>query len=232
MNLARPLAWWALAAILSIAAPAAAQIKLLVPEPTSPFLKAGQKAEVHAAFKAKAADYPDLEVLDAPSLADLKTKAGCKNDKPKCLAAAGRQAGAEQILFVKIQRLPGRQMVILQLLDAASGRRLKQVRQRARSGMPALRKAAGQGWVKLFGLRVDCQVKVTANVDGATVTLDGQPAGQVPVTVRRRLRTGRHTVRVRHPDYLLGEKKFRAKARGCRANLRFMLKLKPKIDHS
>ncbi len=230
MNLARTLTWPILAAVLLAAGPAGAQIKLLLPEPDSPFLKPGQRAELHGLLKAKAGDYPDLELVEAPGLEDLRAQAGCKGSAPKCLAAAGRVVGAEQILFVQIQRLPGRQMMIFQLVDAASSRRLKQIRQRARNGMLALHRATGQGWVKMFGLRVDCRVQVSANVEDAEVSLDGLAAGSAPVTIRRKLRTGRHTVRVRHPDYLLGEKKFRARARSCRANLRFNLKLKPKGD--
>jgi len=217
MNPARTLAWTFLAAALLAAGPAGAQIKLLLPEPESPFLTPGQRAELHAALKAKASDYPDLELVDAAGLDDLKARAGCI-------------AGAEQILFTQVQRLPGRQMVILQLVDATTGRRLKQIRQRTRGGMAAVRRATGQAWVKLFGLRVDCRIEVAANMDDAEVFLDGQAVGQVPLTIRRKLRTGRHTVRVRHPDFLMGEKKFRAKAQACRAKLNFQLELKPKGD--
>ncbi len=216
----------ALLAVL-LAGPAWGQTELLVLEPRSPFLSAAETDQLASALRAQAEGYPDLELQPPIAWKALAGQAGCQGTAAACLAAMGRAREADRVLFSQLQKLPGRRLLELRLIDAASGRQLAKARLRVRRGPAGLRRALRQGWLRLFGRRVACRLRVEANAADVPILLDGQPLGRTPLRVVRRLRPGKHTLSARHPDYQVARRQIRVRPGRCGRRIRFRLELRP-----
>lgn len=211
---------------LLLAGPARGQVELLVLEPRSPFLSAAETDQLDNALRAQAEGYPDLELQPPVAWKALADQAGCQGSATACLAAMGRARDADRVLFSQLQKLPGRRLLELRLIDAASGRQLAKARLRVRRGPPGLQRALRQGWVRLFGRRVACRLRVEANAADVPIRLDGQPLGRTPLRVVRRLRPGRHTLSAHHPDYQVARRRLRVRPGRCGRRIRFRLELR------
>jgi hypothetical protein len=212
---------------LLLAGPARGQVELLVLEPRSPFLSAAETDQLESALRAQAEGYPDLELQPPIGWQALAGQAGCQGTAAACLAAMGRARDADRVLFSQLQKLPGRRLLELRLIDAANGRQLAKARLRVRRGQPGLRRALRQGWIRLFGRRVACRLRVEANAADVPILLDGQPLGRTPLRVVRRLRPGKHTLSARHPDYKVARRRLRVRPGRCGRRIRFQLELRP-----
>lgn len=212
------------------AAPAWAQIRLLVLDPQSPFLSADQLSALGQTLSKQAADYEHLQLLEASDLKTLQKKAACKNTSNQCLRSIGRTNGAQRVLFTQVQKLPGRHLLLMRLLDVRSGKLLKQSRQRTRTGSDAMNKALIKGWISLFGRLVECSLEIKSNVADAEIRLDGRPIGQPPLLIKRKLVAGPHTLTGLHADYKPLERRITIMAKQPKMRINMNLKLKPPVD--
>ncbi len=230
MRDARRSAWMFLLLVVLVAAPAYGQMRLLVVEPQSAFFPKKQLAGLKKALCSQAADYRNIELVESAGFEELLKKAGCKGTGNECLKAVGKAAGATQVLFTQVQKLPGRQLVVMRLVDVQTGRQIKNARLRARKGLAALHGSMRKGWVRMFGRLVDCQIRVLSNAIGPDVSLNGRPIGKGPLTIREKLPPGRYTVSLSHPRFLPSERNITIKPDRPRMKVRINLVPRPEDD--
>jgi hypothetical protein len=216
--------------LVLLSCPARGQVRVLVLEPQSPFLPASQLASLTKNLADMAGEYPDLERVDSPGIAALQKNAGCSNTSPKCLRAMGRTAGAQRVLFTQVQKLPGRHLLLMRLIDVASGRQLKQARLRTRQGRAALRNSLTQAFRNIFGVLSDVRLEINANIEDADISLDGRPLGKTPLVITSKLNSGRHSLSALHDDCEPAEYAFQIKPGRNLVRHRFDLRLLQAAD--
>lgn len=143
-------------------------------------------------------------VNDRPvALDDVVVVLGCSSPTSSCMKKAAEQFGAELLVFGKIEaNINGSDRADVRLFDARRGRYVRSFGQViAEPGGPygAFDKKVGT-LLRTEKQRKAAQLVVSANVQGATVTVDGQQVGLTPMT-KKGLKPGRHTILVEHPDY-------------------------------
>ncbi|RMD61780.1 PEGA domain-containing protein, partial [Candidatus Parcubacteria bacterium] len=159
------------------------------------------------------AKYPSIWLVGGKKIINnlFRIRARCRNTKPACLAAMGRVARADQVLYTAITRLPGRWLVTMTLVDVASARVLESARQHSRRSMVELRNAIWKAWVQMRGPLLRSQLKVSANVSGAKVFLDGREVGRTPLVLTKRMERGKHFIKVVADGYEPGSRVIRVK---------------------
>jgi hypothetical protein len=178
--------------------------KILVLNPESRVLSPNKLRNLGKHLRFLIRRYPSLEVLEIPSLQFkvMKRKAKCRGSETECLVSIGRQVGVNRFLHSEVQKLPGRYLVVMKLVDVDVGRLIETSRQRARRRIDSLRGALLKGWVDLFGPLIRSQLQVSANVAGADVFLDGRNIGKTPLILTKDLGKGTHIIEVTHLDRL------------------------------
>jgi hypothetical protein len=177
--------------------------KILVLNPESRVLSPRKLRTLGKHLRSLIKRYPSLEVKEIPSLQFkiLKRKAKCQGAETECLVGIGKQVGVNRLLLSEVQKLPGRYLAVMKLVDVDEGRLLEVSRQRARRRIDSLRSALLKGWVDLYGPLIRSQIQVSANVAGADVFLDGRNIGKTPLILTKDLGKGEHMVEVTHVDY-------------------------------
>jgi len=180
-----------------------APTRFLILDPESSYLGAGKLAGMGAQLRSLARRYSSLEVVEAPGpgLPGLRLRARCTGSGTSCLVRIGKVARVQRVVHTEIQKLPGRYLVIMTLVDAEHESLVEQVRKRARRKIESLQSTMLQGWVDLVGPLYRSQVKITANVRGAEVFLDGRSIGTTPLVLTKDLGAGTHVVELRHQGY-------------------------------
>jgi hypothetical protein len=186
------------------ASPALAQadvagaVRVLVPDPDSPFLAPPVRVALGKQLRALAQRHSSLEVLPltAAELAALRKTAGCEDASEGCLLALARAGRADRLFFSQVQKLPGRFLLLTVLVDAREGKSLGELRQRCTPDPKALGQALLKGWSEQVGALVKTQLKLSADVEGAEVLLDGRRIGTTPLVLTRELEAGAHELRV------------------------------------
>jgi hypothetical protein len=178
--------------------------KILVLNPESRVLSPDKLRDLGKHLRSLIKRYPSLEVAEIPSLQFMvmKRKAKCTGSETECLVSIGKQVGVSRILHSEVQKLPGRYLAVMKLVDVDEGRLLETSRQRARRRIDSLRSALLKGWVDLFGPLIRSQLQVAANVAGADVFLDGRHIGKTPLILTKDLGKGTHIVEVTHIKHL------------------------------
>ena len=178
--------------------------KILVLNPESRVLSPNKLRNLGKHLRSLVKRYPSLEVKEIPSLQFkvMKRKAKCKGSETECLVSIGKQVGVNRLLHSEVQKLPGRYLAVMKLVDVDEGRLLETSRQRARRRIDSLRSALLKGWVDLFGPLIRSQLQVSANVAGVDIFLDGRNIGKAPLILTKDLGKGTHIIEVTHPDYL------------------------------
>lgn len=177
--------------------------RVLVLNPESPYLGAGKLAGLGKHLRSLARRYSSLEVIEARGLGapELRLRARCTGAKPRCLVKMGERAGVQKLVHTSIQKLPGRYLVVMTMVDVEQGAMIERARKRARRTMDSLRSVMLQGWVDLLGPLYRSQVVVRANVRGAEVFLDGRRVGTTPLVLTKELSKGTHVIELRHEGY-------------------------------
>jgi hypothetical protein len=178
--------------------------KILVLNPESRVLSPNKLRTLGKHLRSLIKRYPSLEVKEIPSLQFkiLKRKVKCQGVETECLVNIGKQVGVSRLLHSEVQKLPGRYLTVMKLVDVAQGRLLETSRQRARRRIDSLRSALLKGWVDLSGPLIRSQIQVAANVTGADVFMDGRNIGKTPLILTKDLGKGSHVIEVTHVDYL------------------------------
>jgi len=187
--------------------------RILVLNPETKLLSQARLKKLGQQLRDLVRRYPDVSLVKGPGLdlRLLRIRARCRHSRPSCLAAMGRLAHADRVLHTSINALPGRYLVHMKLVEVASRRLLDSSRQPCRRKLEDVRNALWKAWVAIQGPLVRSQLKVSANVTGAVVMLDGRPVGRTPLVVTRELSRGDHVVEVRHPGWASVRKVVRVK---------------------
>lgn len=187
--------------------------KILVLTPESRLLSQARLKRLGVQLSGLVRRYRDVRLLKGPGLGLrlLRIRARCKHSRPSCLAAMGRLARADLVLYTSINPLPGRYLVHMKLVAVAGRKLLDASRQPCRRSLEEVRNAMWKGWVAIHGPLLRSQMKVSANVTGAVVLLDGRVIGRTPLVLTRELSRGQHTVEVRHPGWASVRKVIRVK---------------------
>lgn len=139
-----------------------------------------------------------LRVVPGKDLIEVKMVFGCDGERPSCMASVGKALGADKLLYGTLQKGGNKSdvTVSLKLLDVESAtveRFLKDVVPRRQLGSDAVHEVAEAWFAQLLQLEAQPSLIVTSDPSGATVSLDGAPAGQTPMTLRD-LSAGAHTI--------------------------------------
>ncbi len=209
-----------------VRAQGAREMNIWVPDPESEFVEEADKAFLGEMMRNRARRYLAFKLMDDPALEmkRLRSKVGCAGHKARCLIAVGRAAEADLMVYTSVQKLPGRFMVKMELLNLRQGKVVERVRRRARAGREQLVKAMKKGWTQLVGPVFRRQIDVLANVDGAKVMLDGIPVGSTPFGASWELKKGSHVVSLTNPDFKPVSKTFRVGTKQKKVRLRLKMR--------
>jgi PEGA domain len=142
------------------------------------------------ALRQRAAGTPGIRVVPGKDLVEMKMIFGCDGEQASCMAQAGRSLGADKLLYGTLKKATknGSHVVAaLKLLDVNTGVIEKFVNETVskRDVSPGNVSPLAHKW---FAALVEVEAKPTLTITtepaGATVTVDGQPAGRTPITLR------------------------------------------------
>jgi len=155
------------------------------------------------ALRQRASSTSGVRMVQGKDLIEVKMVFGCDGELPACMAQAGKTLGAEKLLYGTIKKGAAKNTitVALKLLDVKTAVVEKfvndtvQKRELAGSNVNA---AAARWFGQLVEIESKPTLTVTSDPSGASVTVDGQPYGRTPVTLRD-LSPGPHAVTVSMP---------------------------------
>jgi hypothetical protein len=137
-------------------------------------------------------------LVQGKDLIEVKMVFGCDGELPACMAQAGKTLGADKLLYGAIKKGNSKTTVTvaLKLLDVKTAVVEKfvndTVQKRELVGGNAAA-TAGRWFAQLVEVETKPVLTVSSDPSGANVTVDGQPQGRTPVTLRD-LPPGSHTV--------------------------------------
>ncbi|HUU03021.1 MAG TPA: PEGA domain-containing protein [Myxococcota bacterium] len=187
--------------------PAASQqkepVRILILNPESRFLSSAKLESLGEQLRTLAKRYPSLAICEDPGMQGklLRIRARCQGAGKNCLARMASLAKVRRILYSEIQKLPGRYLAVMKLVDADSQDIVEQSRQRCGKEMASIRNALLKGWVEIQGPLIRSQLAVVANVTGADVFLDGNKIGRTPLVLTKDIGRGTHLVEVRQQGF-------------------------------
>ena len=155
------------------------------------------------ALRQRTSSTSGVRMVQGKDLIEVKMVFGCDGELPACMAQAGKTLGAEKLLYGTIKKGAAKNTVTvaLKLLDVKTAVVEKfvndtvQKRELAGSNVNA---AAARWFGQLLEIESKPTLTVTSDPSGASVTVDGQPYGRTPVTLRD-LSAGPHAVTVSMP---------------------------------
>ena len=139
---------------------------------------------------------------DPVALSDVIVVLGCSSISTTCLGKAADHFDADFLVFGKIEQLEGRNRVSVRLFDPGAGRYVRSFG-RVMSKMSAPYDQFRGEVDKLLlteEQRAETQLRVTSNIKGASVKVNGEPAGETPL-VKRGIEPGRYRVIVEKKGY-------------------------------
>ncbi|MFH1809003.1 MAG: PEGA domain-containing protein [Pseudomonadota bacterium] len=127
----------------------------------------------------------------------------CRHQEPACLARAADKRGADLALFGRMNRSNDGLELHLRLLDVARASERREVLEPLRGGDDGLRAGVHRAVLgTLTPERLTGSLRVTCNVDGARVRVDGRTLGSTPLTsALDGIREGTRTVTVDRVGY-------------------------------
>lgn len=152
------------------------------------------------ALRQRASSTTGVRMVQGKDLIEVKMVFGCDGELPACMAQAGKTLGADKLLYGTMKRGATKNTVTvaLKLLDVKTAVVEKfvndtvQKRELAGSNVNA---AAGRWFGQLVEIDAKPTLTVTSDPSGANVSIDGQPSGRTPLTLRD-LSVGPHSVSV------------------------------------
>jgi PEGA domain len=151
------------------------------------------------ALRQRASATAGIRMVPGKDLVEMKMIFGCDGEQAICMAQAGRSLGADKLLYgtlKKQSKTSNNVVVALKLLDVTTGTIERFVNETVNKKELAGGNvnAAAARW---FGALVEVEAKptltLTTDPPGATLTIDGQPGGRTPLTLRD-LAPGSHTI--------------------------------------
>jgi hypothetical protein len=142
------------------------------------------------ALRQRAAATPGIRIVQGKELVEMKMIFGCDGEQASCMAQAGRSLGADKLLYGTIKKAgkTGNNVVVaLKLLDVNTGVIEKFVNETVnkRDVSPGNASPIAAKWFSsLVEVEAKAMLNLTTEPPGASVTVDGQPAGRTPVTLR------------------------------------------------
>jgi hypothetical protein len=155
-------------------------------------------AQLTDALKQRVSGTGGLRMVPGKDLIEIKMIFSCDAESPSCMAQAGRSLGVDKLVYGIIKKAPTKNnvSVALKLLDVKTGTVEKYVNDVVSKRELSASQVGGTA-TRWFGSLFEAEAKpiltVTSDPPGASLTVDGQPMGRTPVTLRD-LATGTHTV--------------------------------------
>lgn len=158
------------------------------------------------ALRQKVANAKGFKLVPGKDIMEVKLVFSCPDEAPSCMAQAAKSLGAEKLIFGSVKRAADGYLVTLKMLDASKARVDAWVAEqiaRTQATGPGVRGPVQKWFATLTGAGASGTVRVTSDVVGASVLLDGLPVG---VTMDEPLElggiaTGRHEIVVSKPGY-------------------------------
>lgn len=147
-----------------------------------------------------------FKLVPGKDLMEVKLIFSCPDEAPSCMAQAAKSLGAEKLIFGSVKRAADGYLVTLKMLDVAKARVDAWVAEqiaRTQATAPGVRGPVQKWFATLTGAGSSGSIRITADVVGASVLLDGLPVG---VTTEDPLElgsipTGRHEIVISKPGY-------------------------------
>lgn len=112
----------------------------------------------------------------AQDLLELKLLSGCSDEGRTCMSDIGKELGADRLLYGKLERRKRGYQISLKLLNTKTRQMEKTITELIPSSdleSASMTKWAGVLYGRLIGLKESGSLVVNANVDQATVSVDG-----------------------------------------------------------
>jgi len=158
-------------------------------------------------LRQRAAGEKGLKVVPGKDLIEIKLIFSCPDEAPSCMADAGSTLGAAKMIFGSVKRAPGDTFVVtLKMLDVSR----KQVvawaggpLRRSQTTQDALRGQLHEWFATLMGRSAMGIVKITGDVPGVSIALDGVPSGVLSAEplLLRNVPAGRREILASKPGY-------------------------------
>lgn len=166
------------------------------------------------------ANQSGMVLAPGKSLAEIRLVFGCA-DRPvqafhQCLAKVGTSLKADRIVLGRVRKKGGSFRVVITLLDVRQPLRPRTVSETIGAGQAAgagLEQATGKWWNTLLGIAAEGKLRVSCNVPGATVRVDGRVAGQCDAGgMRITAAAGTRKIEISHPGFTTAERVATVKA--------------------
>jgi hypothetical protein len=139
----------------------------------------------------QAANTPGIRLVQGKDLVEMKMIFGCDEEQTSCLAQAGRSLGADKLLYGTLKKA-GKSttnvVAALKLLNVSTGVIEKFVNEtlsrRDLQAAGTISSLAAKWFAALVEVEAKPSLTITTEPPGASVTVDGQPGGRTPVTLR------------------------------------------------
>lgn len=157
------------------------------------------------ALRQRAAATAGVRTVQGKDLIEIKMVFGCESEALACLAQAGRSLGADKLLFGALKKGPKPNTVVvnLKLLDVKTATIEKLVSETLNKkdlSAGSIGTPAARWFASLVEPDAKLMLTVTSDPVGANVTIDGQPGGRTPITLRD-LSPGAHAVTASLPGH-------------------------------
>lgn len=158
------------------------------------------------ALRQKVSSTKGFKLVAGKDLMEVKLIFSCPDEAPSCMAQAAKSLGAEKLIFGSVKKAADGYLVTLKMLDASKGRVDAWVAEqiaRTQATAPGVRGPVQKWFATLTGAGTSGSIRVTSDIVGASVLLDGLPVG---VTTEEALEmggiaTGRHEIVISKPGY-------------------------------
>jgi hypothetical protein len=162
----------------------------------------GLGEQISEELRQRVAASHDLRLVSGKDLVEIKLVFACADEGVGCMVQAGKSLGAQKLIYGSVKRSGNDFAVWLKQLDVKKETLESWTTETLpkKSADPAgIKAAAGRWFAKLTGKPLTAGgILVTANVQGATVMLDGKPAGTIgeqPLTISD-VAAGKHDLAV------------------------------------
>lgn len=158
------------------------------------------------ALKQRVSAAKGFKLMPGKDLMEVKLIFSCPDEAPSCMAQAAKSLGVEKLIFGSVKKSADGYLVTLKMLDASKGRVDAWVAEqiaRSQATAPGLRGPVQKWFATLSGVGTTGSIRISSDVPGASVLLDGLPVG---ITTEEALEmggitSGRHEIVLSKPGY-------------------------------
>jgi hypothetical protein len=158
------------------------------------------------ALRQRVSGSKDLRLVPGRDLIEVKLVFSCPDEAPSCMAQAAQSLGASRLIFGSVKKAPDGYLVTLKMLDANKARVDAWVAEqitRAQASGPAIRGPVQKWFATLTGSGAAGTVRISSDVVGASVLLDGLPVAMTTdqVVELGSVPAGRHEIVISKPGH-------------------------------